>query len=239
MRGRAIAGIRNDASHQRRRARDDAPYLRAVIFLILPLLAFGSLLFYRSSPPDPVWEQKRLSLWLDDLATGSSKEVREPAAEALQNMGPASFPFLVELFRKRDTAFRRLLIRLNQRQQLVHFPVQPVGPGRIRALLAFEALGSEARPVLPQLERLLAGHQEPQFVADAMAAIGPESVRPILEAVPKVARDKRCMLLRSAMKWPSQKGLIKPALQRSLQSSDLSERQCAAELLAQIEPKAQ
>ena|ERR1043166_4270419 len=215
---------------------DDAPYLRAAILLILSLslLAFGSLLFYRSSPPEPVWEQKPLSLWLDDLATGSSKEVREPAAEALQKMGSHTFPFLVELFRKRDTAFRRLLIRLNQKQSLVHFPVQPVGPGRIRALLAFEALGSKARPVLPQLERLLAGHQEPQFVADAMAAIGPESVPPILDAVPKVASDKRCMLLRSAMKWPSQKGLIKAALQRSLQSGDSAERQCATELLAEI-----
>src|ERR1051325_2626262 len=164
---------------------DDAPYLRAAILLILSLslLAFGSLLFYRSSPPEPVWEQKPLSLWLDDLATGSSKEVREPAAEALQKMGPASFPFLVELFRKRDTAFRRVLIRLNQKQQLVHFPVQPVGPGRIRALLAFEALGSAARPVLPQLEHLLAGRQDPHLVVAAMPGMGPDSARPFLEAV--------------------------------------------------------
>jgi hypothetical protein len=42
------------------------------------------------------------------------------------------------------------------------------------------------------------------------------------------------MLLRSAMKWPSQKGLIKAALQRSLQSGDSAERQCATELLAEI-----
>ena len=192
----------------------------------------------QNTHPEPVWDGRSLSSWLDDLATGSSKEVREPAEEALRKIGTNALPFLLETLAQRDSGLNRTLLKLNEKQTLVRFRARAVSRDRVRALLAFDALGTLARPALPELARLLPEHQQPEIVADAMASISSESVSAILEAVPKVAPEKRCLLLESAMKWPSRReDLIIPALERSMKSPNSAEAQCAAQLLARCRGK--
>jgi len=208
------------------------------LFCSLLFLLIWSLSSSPQSRPEPVFEGRSLSAWLDDLAFGSSKEVREPAEDALRKIGVDSLPFLVEMFRQRETTLNRALLKLNHKQSLLHFRARTVARDRTRALLAFEALGRQAVPALPQLASLLPHHQQPELLADAMAAIGPESVPRILEAVSKVPPEKRCMLLANAMKWPSQKQLLVAALEKSRTSRYPPEAACATEMLARCKARA-
>jgi len=188
--------------------------------------------------PEPIWNGRSLSAWTEDLATGSSKEIRETAEDAIRHIGPAAIPSLLQMLRSRDTVLHRVLVsitrELNRRQSTMVFGVTSATEKCDRAAMAFEALGPLAHSAIPDLKKLLVRQSDPQFVADSLAAIGPEAVSAILECLPKVAPEKRYFLFSAAAKWPSQHEAIQLALLRSINSSNQYERRCAAEFLGRF-----
>lgn len=198
------------------------------------LLIIGIALISGRETPEPVWHDKALSAWIDDLVMGSSKEIREPAEEAIRQIGPRAVPRLLQMLRSHDTVFERALVQLNKKRRFFHFPVLPAQVRRMRASLAFAALGSLGQSAFPELKRMLTHDPEPEYVADALAAIGPESVNALLEALPKVKAEKRCALFAAAAKWPSQQAAIINALLHSPRSKNAAERRCAAQLLGRL-----
>jgi len=205
-----------------------------VILIALPFVAWE----LTRQKPEPVWNGKPLSAWTEDLATGSSKEIRETAEDAIRHIGAAGIPSLTRMLRSRDTvlhpAVLRLIRELNRRQSKIVFGIVSAREQHVNAALAFEALGPLGRPAIPELKKLLVRLPEPEFVADALAGIGPEGVVAILDSLPKVAPEKRCLLFYSAAKWPSQALAITAALLRSIKSPKAEERRCAAEFLARF-----
>src|SRR5258705_5911619 len=102
------------------------------------LLAGGLIaLTLRHREVEPVWKGRPLSEWVDDLARGSSKEVREPAAEAVRSIGSDGLPCLIRTLRARDTVWDRTRLTLNRKQKRVHFSVLPARERRVQAALAF------------------------------------------------------------------------------------------------------
>jgi len=200
-----------------------------------PLLAGAALaLALRHREAEPVWHGRSLSSWVDDLARGSSKEVREPAEEAVRSIGSKALPRLVRMLRSRDTLWDRALLALNRKQKRVHFSVLPGRERRVQAALAFEALGPIARPAIPELKEMLVHDRQPQFIADALAAVGPESVSVLLEALSEVAPANRSALYAAAAKWPSRQEEIIDALLRSTKSANEEGRRSAAEYLGRF-----
>src|SRR5438067_12972372 len=179
-----------------------------------------------------------LSAWTEDLATGSPREIREAAEDAIRHIGPAGVPSLLQMLRARDTTLHsavvRLIRELNRRQSKMVFGVVSAREQHVNAALAFEVLGPIGRPAIPELKKLLARVPEPEFVADALAGIGPEGVVAILESLPKVAPEKRWVLYSSAAKWPSQAPAITAALLRSIKSPNAEERRDSAGFLCRF-----
>jgi len=199
------------------------------------LLAGASLaLALRHREAEPVWHGRSLSSWVDDLARGSSKEVREPAEEAIRSIGSNALPRLVRMLRSRDTVWDRAVLALNRKQKRVHFSVLPAREQRVQAALAFEALGPIARPAIAELKKMLVHDRQPAFTADALSAIGPESVSVLLEALPEVAPANRPALYAAATKWPLRQEEIIDALLRSIKSANEEERRTAAEYLGRF-----
>ena len=188
--------------------------------------------------PEPVWSGKPLSAWTEDLATGSSKEIREAAEDAIRHIGAAGIPTLLRMLRARDTILHPVMVRivreLNREQSKAVFRILSARDQHVNAALAFEALGPIARPAIAPLKDLLVRHRDPEFVADALAGIGPEGVLAILEALPKMAPEKRCLVFYSAVRWPSLAPAITAALLRSIKSPNAEERRCAAEFLGRF-----
>ena len=208
--------------------------IAAILFLALAFVAWA--LIQQNS--EPIWNGMPLSAWTEDLATGSSREIREAADDAIRHIGAAGVPSLLQMLRARDTtlhsAVARLIRELNRRQSKMVFGVVSAREQHVNAALAFEVLGPIGRPAIPELKKLLARVPEPEFVADALAGIGPEGVVAILESLPKVAPEKRWVLYSSAAKWPSQAPAITAALLRSIKSPNAEERRDAAGFLGRF-----
>lgn len=204
---------------------------------LLAALAFVTWTLNREKP-EPGWNGRPLSAWTEDLATGSSKEIREAAEDAIRHIGTKGIPSLIQMLRARDTFLHRALVVLgrqfNGKQNIALLNITPAQKKYDRAALGFEALGPTARPAIPELKKLLSRHPMPEYVADALSAISPEGVAAILESVPKVAPEKRWALFSSAAKWPAQAPAIIDALLRSIKSRNAEERRCAAAFLGRF-----
>ena len=133
-------------------------------------------------PAEPCYEGRTLSSWLEDFAyTGERDSVkRQPAERAIRAMGTKAIPGLVGRLRSATT-----LEEIDDNWCVID---------------AFEALGAEARPAIPELIELLApaydaakqSPSEPDGQANdrrslaavyALRSIGDDSVPPLVEAL--------------------------------------------------------
>ncbi len=211
--------------------------LLAAALVLSSAICFALVVSTRES--EPVWEEKPLSAWTDDLATGSSKEVRGTAEQAIRHIGLRALPGLLRMLRSTDGFLQRALRHFTLGRGGWQFPPVtarelPAHEQHVRAALAFEALGRIGRPAIPVLRKILLHNSEPEFVADALVGIGPEGVAIILDALPRMSPKSHCPLYLSALKWPSQEAAIKRALLQSIKSQNAEERRCAAEFLGRF-----
>ncbi len=134
--------------------------------------------------PQPQFGGQRLNSWLARLDDGDRQDSHEmkwvswqeilasrtseqkEAAAAIQAMGDAALPYLHEALSKQDG-------KLDHIKQKVGLK-EPPEARRHRAMLALDALGPAARPLLPQLAECLEGTNCPKEAAMALAAIGPD-----------------------------------------------------------------
>jgi HEAT repeat protein len=146
----------------------------------------GFALVVLNGEPEPVHEERWFSSWLWDLhlanrftADGEGGAKFEPtekytrAAEAMRKMGPKSFPPLLAILRAHDPSVKLSLGNKEERQ------------GRLLktytdcAMEAFEALGSLATPLVPELGRRL--HNS--VVVEALVHIGPAAHEELIKAL--------------------------------------------------------
>jgi hypothetical protein len=136
----------------------------------------------------PRWTQPNyggriLSSWLAKLDDGKRENAQEmfwvswqqtqagrsaeqgEAVAAIQAMGEKALPYLRATLVKEDGK----LDRLEEKIGLSETPA-----ARRRALLALDALGPSAKPLLPQLSECLEGTNCPKEAAAALAAMGPD-----------------------------------------------------------------
>ena len=189
---------------------------------------------FSSSPPEPVWQGRTLTSWTDDLAVGSSVQVREDAEKAVQAIGTNAIPHLIKMVRARETVSARIRFWLNGHQRVHHFTVADVGIQHTRAVAAFQALAERAEPALPELQRLLLLGPDPQWACDAMARISPKCVPLLLDAIPQVPPEHQCTLLIATLRWPSQAAIIRPAAERFLNDPSPWIPVCAAAVIKRL-----
>jgi hypothetical protein len=194
------------------------------------LLCFG--FFWLRVPAEPISQGRPLNAWIDDLTRGSSKEVREPAEDAIRSIGPAAVPTLLRMLRTRETVVDRVSARLNRIQRFIHFPVQNAGDRHRDAWMVFMALGEKGESAIPELIRMLTSDSTVEYVPDALAAISPKCVPTLLEALPRMAAGRRCNALGAALRWPSQEPAIAPELRKLLSHQNQQIQICAAYFLA-------
>jgi hypothetical protein len=142
--------------------------------VLLLTVAFG--LFLAVWPPEPSYNGRPLSKWLDDLTVNRS-EARSQAADAVRQIGPKAVPFLIpRLKREEDPPWKIKLIGLVSRQSVLKVHFVPASARRFQAVLACDALGPAAKDALPTLEKMFYGNPHYLDAAFIMADIGPEAI---------------------------------------------------------------
>lgn len=158
---------------------------------------------------EPVYQGKTLTSWLSDFDFGrfqdAAKTAKNEAAErAVEAIGPAAVPVLVERLNTKSLASKRFLERIEslQRQEKTEEASNLVGSSMvddINTVAAFRILGAKAKPAIPELIELLApalhaaqftgepatelADRKSLAAADALAAIGPDAIPPLIEAL--------------------------------------------------------
>ena len=137
----------------------------------------------RSHEREPVYQGKRLSVWLKSFDLSTPKEEADLAADAVRHIGTNALPVLLEMIcsKDRDSRWESLLAWINHRQSLVHLPVQPGLARRTRAASAFHALGASAKSAVPALNQALFNNPDNTEASLALVVIGPEAMPSVMQ----------------------------------------------------------
>jgi len=147
------------------------------------LVTVGCFVLYFTVPnkePEPEYAGKSLSEWLkpfDSIPRGLptkstfysifvTPEVIE-SIDALHHIGPKAVPYLLIMLRTRDSAFQKKTRRVAEWARLIKpDPISSKDRIRLRAILGFKALGSDATPALPDLVQTIKdGNEDVQNAA--------------------------------------------------------------------------
>ena len=131
---------------------------RVKIVLAVSLLAvIGLATSEGMRQPEPLYQGKRLSQWLDKYNQAGDKAwppKTEHISDAIRAMGTNSLPFLLGYIKHRDAPIVLRSVDLARRQHLVRLPFYGDNPYRETSMMALHAMGSEAAPLLPELLKL-------------------------------------------------------------------------------------
>jgi len=118
-------------------------------------------------PNEPVYQAKRLSIWLRgyDNPTWMADRNVDPDAdigwltdpqadEAVRGIGTNAIPILLKMLNARDTRLTLRLLALAQKQSLIRFDYVDADHRAIEAAYAFQALGVRASNAVPQLLKI-------------------------------------------------------------------------------------
>ena len=142
-------------------------------------LAITAAVFFALRPREPVYQGKRLSEWLDQYEASllARDQTTEQASSALRHIGTNALPVFLRMVSVRDSALKRKLLPLAEKQSMVSLRIRRDDYYHTMASFGFGALGPIAKPAVPRLVILLSD-KDPNVraaAANALAGIGPEA----------------------------------------------------------------
>jgi hypothetical protein len=166
--------------------------------LLTIVIGFAMLALHEHAAPEPIYEGKPLSFWLDrssGYVPTSDNEMygyyRTKTCEALCYSGTNVFPILLHLLDAQDSKFKILLMKTLQKQHVIKIHFKSAGEQRAQGILALVLMRSAAKPALPELIKLYKKHNDStdfydrSFIANTFCAIGPDA----RDAVPVLLPD--------------------------------------------------
>jgi hypothetical protein len=142
--------------------------------LLAVVAIIAMVIWIERGPQDPIYQGKRLSVWLNDMQPGSLGTQHEKAMEAIWTLGTNALGPLPNMLRARDRLPRHMLIALNKfgaTRSPVRFHITMAIDQRSRALAAYGLLGPLAGPDVPLLSRMLAEETDPEVRVQAATAL--------------------------------------------------------------------
>ncbi len=112
---------------------------------------------------EPVYQGKTLSRWLTEAGSGSwPRKSLVPADEAIRQIGTNAFPMIAKLLRSHDSALESKLLALYYKQRFIRLHITTQNDRHLYALAGCEALGREAKPLVPEVAKALS-RMDPYF----------------------------------------------------------------------------
>ena len=155
---------------------------RGLLLAVLFVAPLGGLVWVLSRPTEPAYQGKPLSAWLKEF-NGVPEDTNQAAFVAFREMGTNAIPALLKTLQSGDPPFQKLILALNRRQSLVHFPVRETWRQRWAAFYALYAMDANAKPPLPALTKLLFDANTAYLSAAPLAGMGSAGLPPLLAAV--------------------------------------------------------
>ncbi len=151
----------------------------ASVIVVFVVVAGIALFTFRSR--EPVYQERPLSAWLEDLDYGRPSFRREAvpqAEEAVRQIGTNAVPFLVRMTRCNDSPFRKKMVALCSKQSFIKFNFRPPADTlQWRGALGIYVLGPTGKLAIPELINLLTNQHTwiRGRAAMALGKIGPDA----------------------------------------------------------------
>jgi len=221
-----------EQNHNRHVARSKRVWLVVLFALMGGGLAAPFLL---KGPPDPVYQDRPLSAWLEDLGDKIPEETRTVSGKALQQAGTNVVPYLVQILEMRESRFRKSFVTWVNNQRIVKYRITPLADRQKQAVYACWRLGPVAKGAIPALSELLAVGDFPDPICRALYKIGPEGVRVLSRALSDPHAEVRLHAADKLAWYNGPEGaLAVPELVASLKDNDAKVRARAAQALGAI-----
>ena len=191
---------------------------------IVVVLLSGLIVFlWKHRRSEPVYEGRSLTSWVSDFNRGPAEYKK--AREAILAIGTNSLPVLLSLLRRPEEPWQNNWIRRINRLRLVRLKPRSSLPYPDQVVSAFIVLGTNARPALPQWDRIFRSSNHGIYAAEAMTlALGRETL-PYIAAgandANAMVRSNAAVSLRNLASDPKS---VAPLIVRGLADTDAGVR---------------
>src|SRR6185503_5502877 len=144
-----------------------------LVCVVLALLA--GLILRQHKEPEPVYQGRKLSVWLeiyDPTNTVRLPPQLQEAQTAIRQMGTNAIPTLLVMLRTRESSPKYKLLKLAQKQHVIKIPYVPPSSLYERAAMALQILGRQADGTVPDLIKILDGNPSPAAQASIARVLG-------------------------------------------------------------------
>lgn len=157
-----------------------------ILFAGLVLFVAGGIIWFVLAPyepPEPVYQGRSLSYWLDRYDSSSRTE----AEEAVLKIGTNAIPTLLRKLQAKDSGLKRKLVALAEKQDFINFNFKTAEDEYNPAVEGFRILGDQAKDAVPALITMYDQSPPPDLrerIAMALGNIGPSAK----SAIPSLLR---------------------------------------------------
>jgi HEAT repeat protein len=164
-----------------------------IALAVLLVILAGVIAWQAMRLREPVYQGKRLSVWLEILyRERMANHYDDRDEQPIRRIGTNALPMLIERLHAQDTRLKQVMMTWAGKQKLVHFNFKSADQRRQEAVFGYEALGPLASAQVPSLSDTLANDpflSVRQAAASALGGIGPEA-RLTTPALFRATKDK-------------------------------------------------
>ncbi|EEF57544.1 HEAT repeat domain-containing protein [Pedosphaera parvula] len=196
---------------------------------------------------EPSFQGRNLSAWLSDYGNLSApvsnsdkrRVLKNNADNAVYNMGTNAIPMLMQRLQASDSSFRYRLATSLNRLSFIKNKFTTTADERWHAGLALQALGSKAKPAIPELTRLLTNPSLANHSLNLLMNFDNETAIPILlqMATNNNAELRKTALLDLGYRRQGSNGVIQVVL-TGLKDPDPNVRAVAVGMLSRFPSEA-
>jgi len=155
---------------------------RTLLIGTLGLILLGTAL-YSTRTNEPSFQGKKLGALLTQIVDARNEQETLRAINQVQQIGTNAIPFLLQLMRAKDSKTKELVIRILSKQHIFDFRLENDIRKHLRAVLCFEALGTNASAAIPALKGMLSNPETAHFLGVALIKIGPAGVDAVVSGL--------------------------------------------------------
>ncbi len=175
----------------------------AFVLSVATILICGLVLrWWLRQEPEPKYQGKKLSYWLDQVEGPSRAPTWDPrvvldpqATEVVRQIGTNAIPVLLRKMTVPDSSLRRKVGKFVDTPKLYFLRrfLLPPGFHPGQSIRGFRALGPLAKPAIPELIRRLGDLRTQEWAFVSLCALGPGGIEAIKGAWDEIA-DANCRL---------------------------------------------
>ncbi|MDB6067720.1 MAG: repeat protein [Pedosphaera sp.] len=214
--------------------------------LLLAVLGTIAWLSLRPDAEDPVYQGKRLSVWLGNYDPHPPYRSLSPEGEeAVRQLGTNAIPMLLRKLRAKASPFKDKLFALAQKQHVIKVSFTPAWFQHWQGALGFRVLAAEGKSAVPALIELYSqGNADPDALgclSGSLNGIGPDARAAVPALIHRLGHTNERVRGPAAValgQIHSEPQVVVPALISCLSDQNNAVRYGAASALSEFGPEA-